>query len=56
MVIAQDEATSKEFSMPRSAITTGDVDFILPKKIAPALMTMVGGGESRELAMRESMA
>ena len=44
MVIAQDQSTSKEFSMPRSAIETGDVDFILPlEKIAPALMTMVGG-------------
>ena len=29
-VIAQDEATSEWFSMPRSAIATGAVDFVLP--------------------------
>jgi two-component system chemotaxis response regulator CheB len=29
-VIAQDEATSEWFSMPRSAIATGAVDYVLP--------------------------
>ncbi len=29
-VIAQDLATSQDFSMPQTAIETGDVDFILP--------------------------
>ena len=28
--IAQDEATSLQFSMPRSAIATGDVDYVCP--------------------------
>jgi two-component system chemotaxis response regulator CheB len=30
VVIAQDEATSEWFSMPRSAIATGVVDYVLP--------------------------
>jgi two-component system chemotaxis response regulator CheB len=30
VVIAQDEATSEWFSMPRSAIATGAVDYVLP--------------------------
>jgi two-component system chemotaxis response regulator CheB len=30
IVIAQDEATSEWFSMPRSAIDTGVVDYVLP--------------------------
>ena len=30
IVIAQDEATSEWFSMPRSAIATGAVDYVLP--------------------------
>lgn len=30
MVIAQDRPTSQDFSMPETAIGTGDVDFILP--------------------------
>ena len=44
-VIAQDRPTSQDFSMPRTSIQTGDVDFILPlDEIAPKLMKLVGGG------------
>jgi two-component system chemotaxis response regulator CheB len=39
MVIAQDEASSEVFQMPRSAIATGDVDRVLSlEQIAPALV------------------
>ena len=49
-VIAQDRPTSQDFSMPQTAIATGDVDFILPlEKIAPKLMELVGAG--RRLAI-----
>ena len=42
-VIAQDEATSEFFDMPRTAIGTGMVDFILPlASIAPKLLSLVG--------------
>jgi two-component system chemotaxis response regulator CheB len=45
-VIAQDEATSEFFGMPRTAIQTGTVDFILPlPDIAPALITLVAEGD-----------
>ena len=41
-VIAQDEATAEFFSMPRAAIETQTVDFILPlDEIAQALITLV---------------
>jgi two-component system chemotaxis response regulator CheB len=41
-VIAQDEASCEAFSMPDSAIKTGDVDFILPlNAIAPTLLNLV---------------
>jgi two-component system chemotaxis response regulator CheB len=44
-VIAQDEATSEYFAMPRAAISTGDVDFVLPMEdIAPALVSLVVAG------------
>jgi two-component system, chemotaxis family, protein-glutamate methylesterase/glutaminase len=44
-VIAQDEATSDFFSMPKAAIETGCVDFILAlEKIAPALVSLVMKG------------
>ncbi len=40
-VLAQDEATSAYFGMPRAAIDTGCVDFVLPlDEIAEALMTL----------------
>ncbi|MEO8614149.1 MAG: chemotaxis protein CheB [Luteolibacter sp.] len=43
-VIAQDRPTSQDFSMPQSAIETGDVDFILPLDgIAPKLIELVRG-------------
>jgi two-component system chemotaxis response regulator CheB len=43
-VIAQDEATSQEFSMPRAAIATGCVDRVLPLgEIGAALVTLVAG-------------
>lgn len=46
MVIAQDRSTSQDFSMPESAIETGDVDFILPlNDIASKLMELIGKGE-----------
>jgi two-component system chemotaxis response regulator CheB len=42
-VIAQDRLTSQDFSMPESAIETGNVDFILPLgEIAPKLIQLVG--------------
>lgn len=42
--IAQDEATSKMFSMPNAAIKTGSVDFVLSlEEIAPALIKLVTG-------------
>ena len=41
MVIAQDQPTSQDFSMPESSIKTGDVDFILPlDKIAAKLIEL----------------
>jgi two-component system chemotaxis response regulator CheB len=48
-VIAQDKATSEHFSMPKSAIATGDVDFILPiTEIGPALITLVRQEQERQ--------
>jgi two-component system chemotaxis response regulator CheB len=45
-VIAQDFPTSQDFSMPQTAIETGDVDLILPlEEIAPRLIKLVGAGE-----------
>lgn len=43
IVIAQDRSTSQNFSMPETAIHTGEVDFILPlDEIAPKLLQLVG--------------
>ena len=45
-VIAKDRPTSQDFSMPETAIKTGDVDFILPlNQIATKLMALVGSAE-----------
>jgi two-component system chemotaxis response regulator CheB len=42
MVIAQDQTTSECFSMPKNAIDTGDVDFVVPlNEIAATLMSLV---------------
>lgn len=44
-VIAQDQPSSQDFSMPETAIKTGDVDFILPlDRIAAKLIALVGTG------------
>ena len=47
-VISQDEATARDASMPRSAIATGDVDYVLPlAAIGAKLQELVfGGGNS----------
>ena len=43
-VIAQDQATSVIWGMPRAAIETGAVDAVLPlDKIAPTLVNMLEG-------------
>ena len=40
--IAQDEATSLQFSMPRSAIATGDVDYVCPLlEIGPLIVKLL---------------
>ena len=50
VVIAQNETTSEYFSMPREAIMTGAVDYVLPlEEIAPALVRVVGASASRNL-------
>jgi two-component system chemotaxis response regulator CheB len=42
IVIAQNRETSQVFGMPRAAIATGAVDYVLPlSKIAPALVRLV---------------
>jgi two-component system chemotaxis response regulator CheB len=41
VVIAQDEATAQFFGMPRSAIESGMVDYVLPlDQIAAALIAL----------------
>lgn len=46
-VIAQNRSTSQDFSMPETAIQTGDVDYILPlEEIASKLIQLVGTGEA----------
>jgi two-component system chemotaxis response regulator CheB len=46
-VIAQDKNTSEFFGMPSAAVSTGQVDFILPlEEIAPALIDLVAAGRS----------
>lgn len=42
IVIAQDQATSECFNMPKAAIETGKVDWVLPlEKIGPILVNLV---------------
>jgi two-component system chemotaxis response regulator CheB len=42
IVIAQDEATSECFGMPKAAIATGKVDLVLPvQAIASTLVNLV---------------
>ncbi len=42
VTIAQDEKTSEFFEMPKAAIETGAVDFILPiQDIAPTIVALV---------------
>jgi len=44
-VIAQDEGSSEFFGMPRAAIGTGQVDFVLPlNEIGPALTRLIVRG------------
>lgn len=38
-VIAQDEATSQHFAMPRAAISTGVVDYVCPISEMGALLS-----------------
>ena len=52
-VIAQDRSTSQNFSMPETAIQTGDVDFILPlNAIAPKLIELVGAAGAKNGRIR----
>jgi two-component system chemotaxis response regulator CheB len=45
VVIAQNEATSQDFSMPRATIATGHADMVLAiEEIGPALILLVGAG------------
>jgi two-component system chemotaxis response regulator CheB len=47
VVIAQDEATSDQFSMPRSAIASGAVDMVLPiERIGAALVELASSDAS----------
>jgi two-component system, chemotaxis family, protein-glutamate methylesterase/glutaminase len=47
-VIAQDQSTSYNFTMPKSAIETWDVDYILPiTEIGPTLRALVQEAQGR---------
>jgi two-component system chemotaxis response regulator CheB len=48
IVIAQDETTSEQFAMPRSAIATGCVDYVLPvDEIGPTILRLVNANHNR---------
>jgi two-component system, chemotaxis family, protein-glutamate methylesterase/glutaminase len=50
IVISQDEASARDSSMPRAAIATGDVDYVLPlTSIARALKLLVLAGSTHPL-------
>jgi two-component system chemotaxis response regulator CheB len=50
VVIAQNQATSEHFAMPKSAIATGCVDYVLPLEyIAPTLLRLVKRGHKMKL-------
>jgi chemotaxis response regulator CheB len=52
-VIAQDEATSYQFAMPRAAIATKCVDLVLPlSEIAPELVRLVKAGDGALVAAK----
>jgi len=47
-VIAQDETTSEQFAMPRSAIATGCVAYVLPvDEIGPAILRLVSTDDNQ---------
>ena len=49
ITIAQNEATSQVFSMPRSAIATGDVDYVCPlAEIGPLIVRLLAVGTQRD--------
>ena len=44
LAIAQDQATSTVYGMPRQALLLGAIDEVLPiEEISPALVALVGG-------------
>jgi hypothetical protein len=54
-VIAQNEATSKNFHMPRAAIATGSVDYVLPlPQIATLLGYLASNGKKAMLSKHRS--
>lgn len=49
-VIAQDQESSEDFSMPETSIKTGDVDYILPlSEIASKLVSLVESAQASEM-------
>jgi two-component system chemotaxis response regulator CheB len=47
IVIAQDETTSAQFAMPRSAIATGCVDYVLPvDQIGPTILRLANADDN----------
>jgi two-component system chemotaxis response regulator CheB len=49
VVIAQDQTTAEQFGMPRSAIDTGCVNYVLPlDEIGPALLQLLKRGQHKD--------